>query len=48
VLGPVAATDPLWPPNLIPHAQGQVRPLMMPANAGKQVDTILQRQPVEH
>lgn len=45
-LGPVATMDPLWPPNLIPHAQGQARPMTMPANAAQQVNTILQRQPI--
>ena len=39
-LGPVAAADPFWPPNLaaLPAAK---RPMMMPANAGKSVDWIL-------
>jgi lysophospholipase L1-like esterase len=39
-LGPVAAADPLWPPNLaaLPAAR---RPMMMPANAGKSVDWML-------
>jgi lysophospholipase L1-like esterase len=39
-LAPIAATDPLWPPNHVPHA----RPLIMPASAVHQVETILQRQ----
>jgi lysophospholipase L1-like esterase len=36
-LGPVAAADPFWPPNLaaLPAAK---RPMMMPANAGKSLD----------
>jgi lysophospholipase L1-like esterase len=36
-LGPVAAADPLWPPNLaaLPAAR---RPMIMPANAGKSLD----------
>jgi lysophospholipase L1-like esterase len=36
-LGPVAAADPFWPPNLaaLPLAK---RPMMMPANAGKKLD----------
>ena len=39
VLGPVAASDPLWPPNLIPHAVG-AHALTMPANAGKSIDDL--------
>jgi len=39
-LAPIAATDPLWPPNLVPHA----RPLIMPASAARQVETILRGQ----
>jgi len=36
-LGPIAAADPYWPPNLAPQAvRGHT--LMMPANAGKSVD----------
>jgi lysophospholipase L1-like esterase len=36
-LGPIAAADPFWPPNLaaLPAAR---RPMMMPANAGKSLD----------
>jgi lysophospholipase L1-like esterase len=39
-LGPVAAADPFWPPNLaaLPAAR---RPMIMPANAGKSVDWML-------
>ena len=37
-LGPIAAADPFWPPNLVPHARG--RALMIPANAGKSVDDL--------
>lgn len=44
-LSTVATTDPLWPPNLIPHATPQARPMIMPANAAGQVNIILQRQP---
>jgi lysophospholipase L1-like esterase len=40
-LGPVAAADPFWPPNLVPHATS-ARALMMPANAGKSIDVLLQ------
>ena len=47
-LGPVAAVDPLWPPNLgtvpvigpIPHAVS-ARALTMPANAGKTIDDLM-------
>jgi lysophospholipase L1-like esterase len=35
-LGPVAAADPWWPPNLAPHATA--RPMLMPVEAGKSVD----------
>jgi lysophospholipase L1-like esterase len=38
-LGAVAAADPFWPPNLVPHAQANAR--MMPANAGKGVDNLM-------
>ena len=41
-LSPIAATDPLWPTNLIPHAI--TRPMTMPASAAQQVDSILRRQ----
>jgi lysophospholipase L1-like esterase len=37
-LGPVAAADPLWPPNLAPHA---VSALTMPANAGQSIDDLM-------
>jgi lysophospholipase L1-like esterase len=39
-LGPVAAADPLWPPNLIPHALNG-HAFAMPANAGKSIDDLL-------
>jgi lysophospholipase L1-like esterase len=47
-LGPVAAADPLWPPNLggvatigpIPHAVS-AHALTMPANAGKSIDDLM-------
>jgi lysophospholipase L1-like esterase len=38
-LGPVAAADPLWPPNL-PHAVS-AHALTMPANAGKSIDDLM-------
>jgi lysophospholipase L1-like esterase len=39
-LGPVAAADPFWPPNLaaLPAAR---RPMMIPANAGKRIDELM-------
>jgi lysophospholipase L1-like esterase len=43
-LGPVAAADPFWPPNLVPHAAG-AHALMMPASAGKSVDVMLGKNP---
>jgi lysophospholipase L1-like esterase len=39
-LGPVAAADPLWPINLIPHAAGATA-MSMPASAGRAVDDVL-------
>jgi len=36
-LGPIAATDPFWPPNLVPHGHA----LAMPANAGKSIDDLM-------
>jgi lysophospholipase L1-like esterase len=39
-LGAVAAADPFWPPNLVPHAIS-AQPQMMPANAGKPIDDLL-------
>lgn len=41
-LSPVAAADPLWPPNLA-HTTGHAAPMIMPANAAQQVNAILQR-----
>jgi lysophospholipase L1-like esterase len=35
-LGPVAAADPWWPPNIVPAA----RAMMIPASAGKSVDDL--------
>jgi lysophospholipase L1-like esterase len=39
-LGPVAAADPFWPPNLaaLPAAK---RPMMIPSNAGKSIDNLM-------
>jgi len=39
-LGTVAAADPLWPPNLVPHAVGS-HALTMPASAGKSIDDLM-------
>jgi lysophospholipase L1-like esterase len=39
-LSAVAAVDPLWPPNLVPHAVG-AHAMTIPANAGKSVDDLL-------
>jgi lysophospholipase L1-like esterase len=40
-LGPIAAADPFWPPNLAAHAGAAARPLMMPANASKGFDDLM-------
>jgi lysophospholipase L1-like esterase len=40
VLGPIAAADPFWPPNLVPHTVS-AHTLMMPANAGKSIDDLM-------
>jgi lysophospholipase L1-like esterase len=37
-LGTVAAADPFWPPNLVPHATGAHA---IPANAGKAIDDLM-------
>jgi lysophospholipase L1-like esterase len=39
-LGPVAASDPFWPPNLATNPPSPTHPLLMPANAGKSIDNI--------
>jgi lysophospholipase L1-like esterase len=39
-LGTVAAADPFWPPNLVPHAVG-AHALSMPASAGKSIDDLM-------
>jgi lysophospholipase L1-like esterase len=39
-LDPIAASDPLWPPNLVPHAVS-AHALTMPASAGKSIDDLL-------
>jgi phospholipase/lecithinase/hemolysin len=40
-LGPIAAADPFWPPNLVPHAAVSAQPHMMPTNAGKPIDDLM-------
>jgi lysophospholipase L1-like esterase len=40
-LGPVAAADPFWPPNLATQVAPSARPRIMPANAGKHIDALL-------
>jgi len=39
-LGPVAAADPFWPPNLVPHAVS-AHALTMPVNAGKSINDLM-------
>jgi lysophospholipase L1-like esterase len=36
-LGPIAAADPFWPPNLPADVSSKIRPMMMPASAGKPI-----------
>ncbi|MBB5327360.1 SGNH/GDSL hydrolase family protein [Tunturiibacter gelidoferens] len=40
-LGPVAATDPYWPPNLATQVAPSARPRIMPANAGKAIAAVI-------
>jgi lysophospholipase L1-like esterase len=40
VLGPVASSDPLWPPNLVPHTVS-AHALTIPANAGRTIDDLI-------
>jgi lysophospholipase L1-like esterase len=41
-LGPIAATDPYWPPNIVPiGSAASARPMMIPANAGKAIDAFM-------
>ena len=37
-LSPIAAADPYWPPNIVPHP---ARAVSMPASAGHQIDSLL-------
>jgi lysophospholipase L1-like esterase len=39
-LGPIAASDPLWSPNLVPHVVS-AHALTMPATAGKSIDDLM-------
>jgi len=39
-LGPVAAADPYWPPNLVPHTVA-AHALTIPASAGKSIDDMM-------
>jgi lysophospholipase L1-like esterase len=39
-LGAIAAADPFWPPNLVPHAVS-AQPRTMPASAGKPIDDLM-------
>jgi lysophospholipase L1-like esterase len=39
-LGPVAAADPFWPPNLVALPAAR-RPMMIPANAGKSIKDLI-------
>ena len=39
-LSPIAAADPLWPPNLVPHAI-PTTPMSMPATLGRKTDDIM-------
>jgi lysophospholipase L1-like esterase len=40
-LGPIAATDPYWPPNLAAGAAPSARPRIIPASAGKAIAAII-------
>jgi hypothetical protein len=40
-LGPVAAADPYWPPNIQPVGSGSSTPAIIPISAGKAVDALL-------
>jgi lysophospholipase L1-like esterase len=41
-LGPVAAADPYWPPNIVPvGAAASARPRIIPASAGKAIDAFM-------
>jgi lysophospholipase L1-like esterase len=41
-LGPIAAADPYWPPNIVPvGAAASARPRIIPANAGKAIDAFM-------
>jgi lysophospholipase L1-like esterase len=40
-LGPVAASDPYWPPNIAVQVAPSGRPRIMPANAGQHISSII-------
>jgi GDSL-like Lipase/Acylhydrolase len=40
-LGPIAATDPYWPPNLAVEVAPSARPRIMPANAGQHISSVI-------
>jgi len=40
-LGPIAATDPYWPPNLAVTVGSAARPRIIPSNAGKAIAAII-------
>jgi lysophospholipase L1-like esterase len=40
-LGPVAAADPYWPPNLATQVAPAARPRIIPANAGKAIAAVI-------
>jgi lysophospholipase L1-like esterase len=40
-LGPVAATDPFWPPNLATQVAPSARPRIIPASAGKAIAAVI-------
>ncbi len=39
-LGPIAATDPLWPPNLVPHTIA-AKPMAAPTTMGRKTDNVM-------
>jgi hypothetical protein len=39
-LSPIAAADPLWPPNLVPHAI-PTTPMSIPTTLGRKTDDVL-------
>jgi hypothetical protein len=50
-LGPVAAADPLWPPNIVPNAAPGVRRasiINLPADAARNLNQILLSPRLRH